>query len=127
MDRNFFAGAKFNYAWEIPLNISLFGREIAIVVSADAYFSTDKVTEEQNCSYNSFIENYNSIIGKVENLLLSEVGSKEVALERFKPKMIKIKRNGDYGIVFDDKHDFENGLVITINPNFELMSTDEYF
>ena len=127
MNMNLFAGAKFNFAWEVPSSISLFGTEYTIVVSADAYYSSDEVTTEQNDSYKSFIENYNNIIDKVESMLLTEAGSKEAIIERFTPKMIKIKRNGDYGIVFDDKKDFENGLVIAINPGFEIMGTDEYF
>lgn len=127
MKGNLFAEAKFNFGWEVPLNISLFGKEYAIIASADAYYFTDKVTSEQINSYKSFIENYNNVISKVENMLLAEAGSKEDVIERFKPKMIKFKRNGDYGIVFDDKWDLENGLVIAISPNFELMGTDEYF
>lgn len=127
MSTDLFAGAKFNFAWEVPLSISLFETEYSIVVSADAYYSTDKVTSEQNNSYKAFIENYNDIIKKVENMLLTQAGSKEMVAKRFTPKMIKIKRNGDYGIVFDDKKDFENGLVIAINPKIEIMGTDEYF
>lgn len=62
----------------------------------------------------------------VENILVAEAGSKELAIERFIPKMIKIKRNGDYAFLFDDKSDFENGIVVSIKPKLEIMSTDEY-
>lgn len=127
MNGNLFAEAKFNFAWELPMNIGIFEKEYAIVVSADAYYKTDEVSDEQNNSYKTFLENYNTIMKEVEKLLLLEAGSKEKAIERFTPKTIKIKRNGDYGIVFDDKTDFENGLVIAISPKFELMGTDEYF
>lgn len=127
MNTNLFAEAKFNFAWEMPLSISIFETNFAIVASADAYYSTEEVTIEQNNSYKSFIENYNDIIDNVERILQKEAGSKEKALERFEPRKLKIKKNGDCGIVFDDKNDFENGLVITINPKYEVMSTDEYF
>lgn len=127
MSTDLFAGAKFNYAWEVPLSLKLYGTDYAIVVSADAYYDTDEVTDEQNSSFKAFIENYDDIIANVEKLLIDEAGSKGSAMERFKPKLIKIKRNGDYGIVFDDKDDFENGLVITVSPKYGLMSTDEYF
>lgn len=127
MNGNLFAEAKFNFAWELPMNIRIFEKEYAIVVSADAYYKTDEVSNEQNNSYKTFLENYNAIMKEVEKLLLLEAGSKEKAIKRFTPKTIKIKRNGDYGIVFDDKTDFENGLVIAISPKFALMGTDEYF
>lgn len=127
MVANPFANAKFNFAWEIPLSISLFGSDFEITASADAYYPTDEVTVEQNNAYQSFIENYKDIINNVEKLLLKESGSVELAEKRFTPKILKIKRNGNLGIVFDDKNDFENGLVISIFPSYELMSTDEYF
>ena len=127
MNGNLFAEAKFNLAWELPMNIGILEKEYAIVISADAYYKTDEVSDEQNNSYKTFLENYNTIMEEVEKLLLFEAGSKEKAIERFTPKMIKNKRNGDYGIVFDDKTDFENGLVIAISPKLTLMGTDEYF
>ena len=127
MNKNLFIEAKFNFAWELPMNIEILKEKYSIVVSADAYYKTDEVSDEQNNSYKVFLENYNVIIDEVEKLLLLEAGSKEKVTERFTPKMIKIKRNGDYGLVFDDRLDFENGLVIAISPKFEVMGTDEYF
>ena len=127
METNLFANATFNFAWEMPLKISLFEEDFSIVVSADAYFPSDEITEEQAKAYKSFLENYNEIIANTEQKLIEEGKTKENALDRFIPKMLKIKRNGDFGIVFDDKEDFENGLVVTIKPKYELMSTDEYF
>ena len=102
------------------------GNFFSVTVSADAYFPSEKVTEEQNESYKSFLENSTSIINNAENILVAEAGSKELAIERFIPKMIKIKRNGDYAFLFDDKSDFENGIVVSIKPKLEIMSTDEY-
>ena len=127
MKTDYFADAKFNFAWEIPFNISLFDIDFNIVVSADAYYATDKVTDEQNNAFKAFFENSDSIINHIEKLLLVDSSAKETAIERFVPKFIKIKRNGDLGIVFDDKNDFENGLVISVFPKYELLSTDEYF
>lgn len=127
MNINLFKDAKFNFAWEMPLKISLFGKEYEILISADAYYSTDKVTIEQNESCKKFIENYSDIIRNIEEILIKESGTKENALKSFNPIKLKIKRNGNCGIVFDDRDDFENGFVITIIPTYDLVSTDEYF
>ena len=127
MNTDYFSTAKFNFAWEIPLKVCFFNTNYEIVVSADAYFSTDKVTEAQNAAYRSFLEQQKEIAGEVEKLLLKEAGSENAAIERFIPKALKIKRDGNCGFVFDDKNDFESGLVISIAPKFQAMSTDEYF
>lgn len=126
MGKNLFETAKFNFAWEMPLRINLFRKDYAIVVSADAYYSTDKVTDEQEHSYEEFLSGYQDIIINVEKMLLNEAGTESLVHDRFTPKLLKIKRNGCLGLVFDDKNDMENGLVISIFPKFEMMSTDEY-
>jgi len=127
MGENAFENANFNFAWEIPLTVTIYGKEFRIVASADAYYSTDEVTQEQENSYKFFMNDYKDIIANIEELLIKDAGSKENAIERYTPKFLKIKRNGDCGLVFDDKDDFENGLVITIRPQYQLKSTDEYF
>lgn len=127
MNTNFFENAKFNLGWEIPLNISLFGKSYSIVVVADAYYATEKATIEQNTTYKNFLDNYNDVMENVEKRLIAETGSLQKAIERFIPKMLKIKTNGDAGLVFDDKDNFENGLVVTVDTKYMLLSTDEYF
>lgn len=124
---NFFAEAEFHYAWELPFTIRLFETEFRITVSADAYYETDQVTEKQNDAYQKFMANYNGIIDKVEKLLLEQAGDREAALERFTPEILKIGRDGACGLVFDDKEDAENGLVITIFPAYGVTDTDAYF
>jgi len=127
LSSNYFEKANFNYAWELPTTIKLFNKDYPIIVSADAYFNTEKVTSEQNNSYASFINNKKQILRNVEESLIDDAGTKEKVINRYIPKIIKIKRTGELGIVFDDKDDFENGLVIVIYPAYRLMSTDEFF
>lgn len=127
MNVNYFSEAKFNFAWEIPSKFTLFEKEYSIVASADAYYSTDVVTDEQNSSYKWFLDNHADVVSNIEKALIKEAGNKENALERFEPKTLKIKSNGECGLVFNDKTDFENGLVIMLLPNYQVMSTDEFF
>lgn len=121
-----FKNAIFNYSWEIKSEISLLGVKFPLTVSADAYYATEKPTSEQEASYGFFLSNYKEILEKIEEMLVYDAGSVEGARRRYIPKMIKIKKNGDCGLLLDDADDFENGLVVTIRPSYELMSTDEY-
>ena len=123
---NLFENAIFNYSWEIKSEISLFGVNFPLTISADAYYISEKVTPAQNESYSYFLNNQRTILEKIEEILISDVGNIETAQKRYIPKMLKIKKNGDCGFLFDDTDDFENGLVVTVRPGYELMSTDEY-
>ena len=121
-----FENAKFNCGWEIPVDILLFGKKRTITASANAYFSTENVTEEQNEAIKSFLDNSTSILENVEKILISSAGGRDFARSRFVPKMLSIKKNGNYAILFDDKKDIENGLVIVIAPKLSVMTADEY-
>lgn len=124
---NYFEKARFNYSWEVPATIELFGTVYSIVAAADAYFNTEKVTREQNDSYKFYLENYNSIVKQIEELLIADAnGDKILAQERFVPKMLKIKKNGDCAILLDDKADIESGVAASIIPDYKLMNIDEY-
>jgi len=124
--QNLFENAKFNYSWELLKTIRLFKKEFEITVSADAYFSTEKVTDAQNESYNEFLLNEEDILHNVEKVLIKQKDDEENVLNRFIPRLLKISKNGDYALVFDDTNDFENGLVVCIRPQLEIMTTDEY-
>lgn len=126
MNNNLFDSAIFNMGWEIKTEISLFERVCPIIVSASAYYEHEKVTEAQNDTYKDFLENKIGILQKIEDLLIQETGDKESAKSRFVPAMLIIKTNGDCGMLFDDKCDFENGTVVCIKPNFEIMTSDQY-
>lgn len=127
MSSNLFENAKFNFGWELPIEIQLFGKVYPAIASADSYFLTEKATDEQSNSYKSFLENSNEILKTVETTLIYEAGTTEGASKRFIPRLVKIERNGDYGIVFDDKDDSEGGLVVAIKPAFQIINPDAYF
>lgn len=126
MTNNLFESAKFNMGWELRSEITLFGTVFPIIISADAYYEHEKVTEQQNSAYQDFIDNEDKILVEIENILISEAGSLEDAKNRFKPAMLVIRTNGDYGMLFDDSNDFENGTVVCIKPDFVVTTSDEY-
>ena len=45
----------------------------------------------------------------------------------FVPSLLVFKRNGDYGLVFDNTSDAEDGLVVCIKPKIEVLSPDQFF
>jgi hypothetical protein len=45
----------------------------------------------------------------------------------FVPTMLLFNRNGDYGLVFNNKWDIEDGLVVCINSELEILSPDQFF
>ena len=118
--------AVFNYSWEVKSDISMLGTVFPITISADAYYETEKPTVEQEESFCFFMRNKEEILGKIDNLLISDTGSMEEARRRYVPKMLKIKKNGDCGLLLDDENNFENGLVVTIRPTYGFLDTDEY-
>lgn len=126
MSRNLFDVASFNMGWELPLRIPLFERTYPIVVSADACYEYEKVTAQQISAYSNFLETQDDILLKIENALVKEAGNKETAINRFKPAMLVIRKNGDYAMLFDDADEPENGIAICIKPKFEVMTSDEY-
>lgn len=126
MTNNLFESAKFNMGWELSSEIILFGIVFPITISADAYYEHEKATQQQNDAYQSFIDNKKEILNRIENILIGEAGNLEDAKNRFKPAMLVIRTNGDYGMLFDDKNDFENGTVVCIKPDFVVTTSDEY-
>ena len=120
MNNEVFGDVIFNYGFETKIKISLCGSDYNIILSADAYFEKDGITKEQEHAYEDFKRNSEEILLKVEEKLKEKELSND-----FKPTLMVIKRNGNYGLVFDNKTDVENGIVILINPSIEIMSVDQ--
>lgn len=114
-----FDEAIFNYSWEVNSSIELYDKKYDIIVSADAYYADESITEKQREAYNDFLLNENSIIAKIESELSN-------TRECFVPKVIKIQKNGDLAILFDDMENEEDGIAVCITPKFEILSIDQY-
>ena len=117
MINNVFGEVTFNSGWETSQEIKFNYNRFIIVVSADAYFESDLITKEQENSYSEFIQNTDEILNAIE-LLVSGV--------KYIPVLLIIKRNGEYGLVFDDVDDVDGGIVVTIKPKMEVLSVDQY-
>lgn len=122
MKNKIFGDMIFNSGWEKHIVILFKKQKYEIVVNAEAFYEKDRITREQEDAYSSFLKNEDELLGKVEDKI-NTINN----CERFIPTLLLIKRNGEYGLIFDDKSDIEGGVVVGIKPEIELLSTDQYF
>lgn len=124
---DYFKNANFDFGWEIPFAIDLFGNTYVIMVVADAYSETELTNKEQNASFTYLVENYKRIFSEVEQILIKEAQTKDNVAKRFTPEFFNIKRDGEMGLVINDNENEENGFVIIINSDYKIISTDQFF
>ena len=117
MYNNVFGEMQFNSSWETFTHIEFKGKDYRIVVSADAYYENDGITKQQELSYSEFMDNKINIIDEIEKMISDSI---------FIPVLLIFKRNGDYGLVFDNKNDVEGGIVVTIKPDITIVAIDQY-
>ena len=116
----------FNYGWIRKHQISMFGKDFNINISADAYYNYEVITNEQLSAINDFLSNENKIISNVEKILIKDYNGKQNVVKRLIPILIKIRKNGDYAILFDDVKYPDEGIAVTIKPKMEVVSQDVY-
>lgn len=126
MKANDLNNAVFNYSWEVASTLYFFNKLYEIIVSADAYYDTEKITLAQIKSYKDYLMHEKQIVSKVEKFLVKEIGCKGDGVGKYVPKMLKIQKNGDLALLFDDVNDLENGIVVCITPRLQLMSIDQF-
>lgn len=124
MENKIFGAVTFDYGWKTTLNFEYFGTVVHLVVNAKAYFEEDVITERQENVYAYFLQNIVEIQKKIENILLESWTSQ--AKNRFTPSCLLIERDGEMGMLFDDREDLDNGIVVTIIPELKIITQDEY-
>ena len=124
MNNAIFGALVFNTGWKTDTSISLFGSAYDVVVKVKAYFEKDGVTAEQESAYTDFSENKAVRLKTVEKLL--GIYAEEAAAKRFIPKTLLFNRDGSYALLLDDKADADGGIAVTLAPEMEVVSQDEY-
>ena len=122
MNNNVFGEVQFNMGWEKKEDINLFNQTYTVTVSAAAYFDTDKITDEQEKAYGEFEKEKINILTNVEQLM-EKIKDGE---KRYAPSLLLFQRNGDYALLFDDVNDNEDGIAVTIRPEYSVINTDQY-
>lgn len=123
MNNKVFGNVEFNMGWETKIEISIWATTFQIIVSAESYYEVDQITEAQEDAYTSFLENKDSWIKKIENILTDCSAN---ASKRFIPALLKIAQDGSTAMVFDDTDDVEGGIVVCLTPTFEVKPIDQY-
>ncbi|MCT3101297.1 MAG: DUF6985 domain-containing protein [Lactococcus lactis] len=124
MENKVFGDVQFDYGWKTNLEFEFLGTVFFLVVNAKSYFEDEGITENQENAYTYFLQNRVEIQKKIENILLNSVSLQ--SKNRFTPNCLLIERDGKMGILFDDKADLDNGIVVTIIPELKILTQDEY-
>ena len=114
----------FNTGWKTSTSILLFGKSTNITVKAKAYFEKDGITAEQEAAFSDFKNNKEKRLKSVEKLLSNYANAETASL--FVPRTLLFERDGGYAILFDDKEDLDNGVVVCLLPTERVLTQDEY-
>jgi hypothetical protein len=104
--------------------IDIFGKEYSITADFSNYSKSGEMTGSQRASYNNFESAKQKILKDVENKLK---GYNKDASKIYTPALLKIKKDGELAIAFDEKDNSEGGIVVVILPKMGLLAPDQYF
>lgn len=124
MKSSVFGEMTFNTGWKAMMNILLFGKSKNITVKAKAYYEKDGITDEQEAAFSDFNNNKEQRLKNTEKLLSNYASV--AAASRFIPRTLLFERDGSYAILFDDKEDVDNGVVVCLSPMENVLTQDEY-
>jgi hypothetical protein len=124
MNDKVFGNLSFDIGWKKKEIITIYGRKYVVTLDVTAYFETDEITDAQKRSYEKFRNEESTLIKEVENKL-NEYASD--ADKKYVPALIKIRRGGELAIAFDDVNDLDDGVVVSVLPDLELMDPNQYF
>lgn len=124
MNNSYFGEMSFNIGWKATTEIILFGRLTSIIVKVKAYFEKEGITAEQELACAEFNINKEQRLKTTEKLLLDY--SADGVADRFVPRILLFERDGSYAILFDDKDNEDNGIVVCLAPSEQVLTQDEY-
>lgn len=122
---NFLEGAIFNIGgFKKSENIRLFNRLYETYIEAESDDIDSGITIEQNSIYCDFEKNKSLYEDLIMKALINE---DEHAVERFVINFILISQSGKLAIIFNDKLNYEDGLVVQLLPNFQVLTQLDFF
>lgn len=124
-----FGEMEYDYGWTKREQISLWGKDLNINITAWAY-TGDSITTEQRKSYQKFLDSLDSISDSTLKAVIEyvsenyDMNDSEEILETLSPETILFKQDGRCGILCDFTLDEENGIVVCVFPTIEVGSQD---
>jgi len=129
MYNSVFGDVAFDYGWKTETEITLWERTFAVTVDADAFYETEGITAEQEAAFSAFNDQKAEKQRAIESLLMSyyeDRRSEEQLLEQLTPTQLTFDRKGGCALLFTDEDDLDNGLAVTVFPDEDVMTQDEF-
>lgn len=123
MENSVFGKMSFKIGWKKKIEYSFFDENREITLKVKAYREKDEITEAQEIAYKKYLENEANIAATINKLLIEY---SENAQEQFIPKTLLIGRKGECALLCDDKYNLDDGIAITIYPEFSIVAQDDY-
>lgn len=116
-------GFTYSVGWKKKEEISFYGKKIAITVKIQAYDEQSDMTAEQKSNYDIYEKSFENIIANALGALKKYDNDAE---SRFTPTTLLLKRDGNMGLLFDDKNDEDGGIVVDISADYTIVQQDDY-
>lgn len=123
MDSTVFKDFQFNVGWKASSQVTLFGKNIPVVVKVKAYFEEDGVTADQEQAYLNYSKDKKLVWNNIERLLIDY---DPMAADRFTPTMLLFDRDGAYALLCDDDQEPDNGIAVCLAPSQSIVPQDDY-
>lgn len=123
MNNRVFGELSFSTGWKSRVKYSFFGKEQEITLKVRAYSEKDGITPAQEDAYRDYVKERESITKKVDKMLLDFAPE---ASNRFSPRTLLFNRDGSYALLCDDFEEPDEGIAVSIRPNAEIISQDDY-
>ncbi|MDO4666960.1 MAG: hypothetical protein Q4A90_03885 [Streptococcus sp.] len=124
MYNKIFGELTYDFGFNSKINIEIFERKNKVIVTAQAYRESDGISREQEDSFSKFKNNMHDIIGTVEDKIINNYG--QHANSRFNLTTIVVDRQGELALIFDDKEDEDEGIVVQVFPKYIIQTQSSY-
>ena len=120
---NVFGQLTYNYQWERPVEVCLFGQTHELVLAIESESDEDEsVSDVQRAAYQDFQQRLPALeVALLERLVKysqKEMGIANCSAETFKahnrPTSVFFPLSGEWAIMFDSDYDEESGLAVVV-------------
>jgi len=113
----------FNTGWKRKDSIQLADRKYEVTIKIQAYSKEDSLTAEQEANVDEYLSSGLEWIKAIDKKLCEYA---ENYLERFVPRTMLFKKDGDVALLCDDNDDPDGGIAVCVKPSLEIKLQDDY-
>lgn len=125
-----FGFMNYRYAWKKEEMLSLWGEQYPVEIIAQAYNGEDilQIQREKYQKYQIFLRDYeNQIKNKIKDYARDFYQVEIDIKNEVKPTGVVFCRDGQWGVLFETKHDLENGLAVIFAQQEILVGVQSDF